>query len=424
MDRPKRDDRRHPAKGRPLKRAATGPVRARSPPPSPTRPLRGGSGGKGPIVRTATKGPGGGSGGSSAHGNAGAGGAGGIGDGPRSRWGSAAKGADVEAGAVAAAAAAARRGDAASDEGAFAAVRRWLGLAGGRPSGLQRQRARRWHKIPLHVGWADIDREEARRWRRSSGSGRAHVAPGFSDDDADSSSSSSSDSDTSFGSGFSESSSSSGSGSDSEGAAAAGVGGRAADVPPSAPGFTGARCEHAHLRSGASGDGGRPGEPPGGCAAWRDDDSAQASLEAWQRKLHVERQALIREWAAVEASDTGAGPVPGTHVLNETRAGREESMVSEAKAASGMRRDKSEPALHDGVAAAEAAAAAGGGRFGPAQSAPDVRRVASAAPGGAPELGPPTACYHLGAKHRRRARLRMPLQAPFFAYQVGLGFRA
>ena len=27
---------------------------------------------------------------------------------------------------------------------------------------------------------------------------------------------------------------------------------------------------------------------------------------------------------------------------------------------------------------------------------------------------------HLGAKHRRRARLRMPLQAPFMAYQVRL----
>ncbi|KAI8466084.1 MAG: cora-like Mg2+ transporter protein-domain-containing protein [Monoraphidium minutum] len=243
--------------------------------------------------------------------------------------------------------AAARRGGG----GALGAAREWLGLGGPR---LRRSSARRWNA--QSVGWDGAAREERRRLRASGGGGATNSS-------GSSSGVSSSGADVSSG----------GSGSSSDDSDGGGGGGGAA------------------RRRG-----------------WADDDSAQAALEGWQGKLHAERLALVRQWAATEGDggggSGGAGGAAAARQFSETPAGRVESLAAEAAAGPPAARVASAPALGAGAP--------------PAPGAPPAGRAASAVGGGAPELlGRTAACCHLGAKHRRRARLRVPLQAPFIAYQ-------
>jgi hypothetical protein len=109
--------------------------------------------------------------------------------------------------------------------------------------------------------------------------------------------------------------------------------------------------------------------------AWRDDDAVQAALEGWQHKLHRDREALVREWQD-----------------------RVAPLASTARGGGG---------------------GGGGGNGASRQAAGAVPHAPSSHARSAARTGVhvlPGAAAHLGAKHRRRVRLRSPLQAPFYAY--------
>ncbi|GBF90716.1 hypothetical protein Rsub_03017 [Raphidocelis subcapitata] len=114
---------------------------------------------------------------------------------------------------------------------------------------------------------------------------------------------------------------------------------------------------------------------------WRDDDAAQLALDSWQRKLFAQREALSREWQE-RVGGGGAGAAGGA------------AGGGDASARHGA-----------GRGGAAAAGTAGGGEGASSHASgrdPAARAVAA----------------HLAAKHRRRARLRTPLCAPFYSFET------
>jgi hypothetical protein len=128
--------------------------------------------------------------------------------------------------------------------------------------------------------------------------------------------------------------------------------------------------------------------------AWRDDDEVQALLEGWQHKLHQDRAALVRDWQA--AADTPAGRAQQGGGGGNARPGGGMGHAAGAGGREGEARAARRPGLSAHEASSHARSAA--------RTAVQLPRGAGA---------------HLGAKHRRRVRLRSPLQAPFYAYSVG-----